>query len=74
MTYVKTLLDARTYDALSREAGRRGVSMAELLRWCVAEGLLASRQERMAAELAGQQPYNLPPRHAPGDTGAWNVD
>ena len=70
---VKTTLGARAFDALDQEAGRRGCSIAELLRECIDIGLASIRTQRMVAlSLAGDRPYRMPRRRiVVTATGAW---
>lgn len=72
MKTIKTTVPVDTYDTLDREAGRRGCSVAELLRWCIAVGMHRSHCERVCATLEGTPLYDLPKPKIVKDTGAWS--
>lgn len=71
MRRVETTLSAETYGSLEREAGRRGISIRELLRRAVATELSLSARQRAQAVMRGESPYDLPRALPPADTGAW---
>jgi len=72
MRRIETTLPSATYDALDREAGRQGISVAEAQRRAVAFWLRECLRLRLTAEaLRGERLYQLPAREAPKDTGAW---
>jgi len=73
MRRIETTLPTATYDALDREAGRQGISVAEAQRRAVACWMRECLRVRLTAEaLRGDTLYSLPAREAPLDTGAWN--
>jgi len=72
MRTVKTTLDEATFDALDREAGRQGCTMADMLRWCIYAGLGRAKLERHAASLEGAAPSSLNPLPQTRDTKAWS--
>lgn len=72
MRRIETTIPSAQYDALDREAGRQGISVAEATRRAVALWLADCRRLRLTAEaLRYEHPYTLPTRDAPKDTGAW---
>lgn len=73
MRRVETTIPAVEYDALDREAGRRGCSISALVRGYVRQGMGNSLEYRVEAIMVGDNPYRLPvpPPQPVIDTGAW---
>jgi hypothetical protein len=68
---IKTSLPMGTYDLLDREAGRQGISLAEMLRRCVTAGLREMKFERQKARLLRDENPSTFPAQEPVDSGAW---